>query len=87
DYKQMLYITNTLGLPLIVNVRISYGYYHFFDGGHFLVMTGGDSQGLSIVDSSEYYIKYLPIDTFNSMFTGMTAVIVPQNYTYNIPNI
>ncbi|HKV85656.1 MAG TPA: hypothetical protein VJN88_13960 [Ktedonobacterales bacterium] len=87
DYKQMLYITNTLGLPLIVNVRISYGYYHFFDGGHFLVMTGGDSQGLSIVDSSEYYIKYLPLDTFNSMFTGMTAVIVPHGYTYNIPNI
>ena len=87
DYKQLLYITNTLGLPVIVNVRISYGYYHFFSGGHFLVMTGGDSQGLSIVDSSEYYIKYLPIDTFNSMFTGMTAVIVPKDYTYTIPNI
>lgn len=87
DYKQMLYLTNTLGLPVIVNVRISYGYYHFFSGGHFLVMTGGDSQGLSIVDSSEYYIKYLPIDTFNSMFTGMTTVIVPKDYIYTIPNI
>lgn len=87
DYKQMLYITNTLGLPVIVNVRISYGYYHFFDGGHFLVMTGGDSQGLSIVDSSEYYIKYLPINTFDSMFTGMTTVIVPKDYNYSVPNI
>lgn len=84
-YKQMLYLTNTLGLPVIVNVRISYGYYHFFSGGHFLVMTGGDSQGLRIVDSSEYYIKYLPLATFNSMFTGITAVIVPSGYRYTLP--
>jgi hypothetical protein len=84
-YKQLLYITNVLGLPVIVNVRISYGYYHFFAGGHFLVMTGGDDQGLTIVDSSEYYIHYLPLDTFASMFTGMTAVVVPQDYTYNVP--
>lgn len=84
-YKQMLYLTNTLGLPVIVNVRISYGYYHFFSGGHFLVMTGGDSQGLRIVDSSEYYIKYLPLATFNSMFTGITAVIVPNGYSYTLP--
>ncbi|HLY31620.1 MAG TPA: hypothetical protein VKQ36_11365 [Ktedonobacterales bacterium] len=84
-YNQMLYITNTLGLPLIVNVRISYGYYHFFSGGHFLVMTGGDSAGLSIVDSSEYYIHYLPLDVFNSMFTGRTVVIVPATYHYTLP--
>lgn len=84
-YKQMLYLTNTLGLPVIVNVRISYGYYHFFSGGHFLVVTGGDSQGLRIVDSSEYYIKYLPLATFNSMFTGITAVIVPSGYRYTLP--
>jgi hypothetical protein len=86
-YKQLLYITNTLGLPVIVNVRIAYGYYHFFAGGHFLVMTGGDSQGLRIVDSSEYYISYLPLDTFMSMFTGLTAVIVPAGYQYTVPNI
>ena len=84
-YKQLLYITNVLNLPVIVNVRISYGYYHFFSGGHFLVMTGGDAQGLKIVDSSEYYIHYLPLDTFNSMFTGMTAVIVPKDYQYSMP--
>ena len=86
-YKQMEYITNTLGLPIIVNVRISYGYYHFFSGGHFLVMTGGDDQGLRIVDSSEYYIHYLPKDTFDSMFTGVTAVIVPNGYNYTVPSI
>lgn len=86
SYKQLLYITNVLGLPVIINVRISYGYYHFFSGGHFLVMTGGDAQGLKIVDSSEYYIHYLPLDTFNSMFTGMTAVIVPKDYQYSVPS-
>ncbi|HLZ20868.1 MAG TPA: hypothetical protein VKQ30_01920 [Ktedonobacterales bacterium] len=86
-YNQMKYITNVLGLPIIVNVRISYGYYHFFSGGHFLVMTGGDDQGLRIVDSSEYYIHYLPKDTFDSMFTGMTAVIAPDGYEVTVPSI
>ncbi len=85
-YKQMLYITNVLGLPVIVNVRIAYGYYHFFDTGHFLVMTGGDAQGVKIVDSSEYYITYLPLDTFYSMFTGMTVVLVPNGYQYTVPS-
>ncbi len=84
--NQMRYITNTLGLPLIVNVRIAYGYYHFLSGGHFLVMTGGDQQGLRIVDSSEYYINYLPIDVFNSMFTGRTIAIVPAGYHYTLPS-
>jgi hypothetical protein len=84
-YNQLVYITHTLGLPIIVNVRISYGYFHFFDGGHFLVMTDGDSQGLKIVDSSEYYITYLPRNVFYSMFTGITIVIVPKGYFYSIP--
>ncbi|MGZ3599249.1 MAG: hypothetical protein ACXWQ5_06000 [Ktedonobacterales bacterium] len=86
-YKQLLYITNVLGLPVIVNVRINYGYYRFFDGGHFLVMTGGDAGGVKIVDSSEYYIHYLPLDTFYSMFTGITAIIVPKDYQYSMPSI
>lgn len=84
SYDQILHVTNDLGLPLVVNVRISWGYYHFFDGGHFLVVTGGDAQGLKIVDSSEYYIKYLSKDVFYSMFTGMTVVTVPQDYHYGV---
>lgn len=86
-YAQMLYITNQLGLPIIVNVRISYGYYHYFDTGHFLVVTGGDGQGVSIVDSSTYYIHYLPLGVFFSMFTGRTYVIVPKDYQYSVPAI
>jgi hypothetical protein len=84
-YPQMQYLTNTLGIPVIVNVRISYGYYHFFSGGHFMVMTYGDSQGVRLVDSSLYYVQYLPMDVFRSMFTGRTAVIVPKDMQYTLP--
>ena len=86
-YKQMVYITTQLGLPIIVNVRISYGYYHYFDTGHFLVMTAGDDQGVAIVDSSTYYIHYLPLSVFYSMFTNRTYIIVPADYHYSVPAI
>ncbi|HKT39104.1 MAG TPA: hypothetical protein VJR48_12090 [Ktedonobacterales bacterium] len=86
SYKQMMYITNTLHLPLIVNVRISYGFYHFFSGGHFLVMTAGDSQGIRLVDSSLYFVTYMPLSVFNSMFTGRTVLLLPSDYTYNLPS-
>lgn len=84
-YNQIVYLSEQLGMPVIVNVRISYGYYHFFDGGHFLTVIGGDAQGLRIVDSSEYYIHYLPKDVFYQMFTGYTAAIVPMDYQYSLP--
>jgi hypothetical protein len=86
SYKQIMHITNYLGLPVIVNVRISYGYYHYFDTGHFLVVTGGDDQGVMIVDSSTYYIHYLPLSVFFSMFTGRTTLIVPSDYRYTLPS-
>lgn len=86
-YKQMLYITNTLHLPLIVNVRINYGFYHFFSGGHFMVMTAGDDQGIRLVDSSLYYVKYMPLSVFNSMFTGRTVLLLPSDYTYTLPAV
>ncbi len=84
-YNQIVYVSQHLGIPIIVNVRISYGYYSFFSGGHFLVVVGGDSQGLAIVDSSEYYIHYLPKDVFYQMFTGYTAAIAPADDHYNLP--
>ncbi|HEX9038407.1 MAG TPA: C39 family peptidase [Ktedonobacterales bacterium] len=85
-YNQIVYASERLGIPVIVNVRISYGYYSFFSGGHFLVVVGGDSQGLAIVDSSEYYIHYLPRDVFYQMFTGYTAAIVPGDDQYTLPS-
>jgi predicted double-glycine peptidase len=84
-YHQMQYLTNTLGLPVIVNVRATTGYYHYLSGGHFLVMTGGDSKSIRLVDSSLYYIKSLPLGTFNWMFRQRTVVIVPADYHYNLP--
>jgi hypothetical protein len=92
-YNQMLYLTNTLGIPVIVNFRRDYGYYHYFSGGHFLVVTGGDQQGVSIVDSSEYFIKYLPHDVFDGLWqwrgdgTAMTVTIVPADFHYTLPNV
>jgi hypothetical protein len=91
-YNQMLYLTNALSLPVIVNFRRDYGYYHYFAGGHFLVVTGGDQQGVRIVDSSEYFIKYLPQDVFDGLWqwrgdgTAMTVVIVPEDYQYTLPS-
>jgi hypothetical protein len=67
-YNQMLYLTNELGIPVIVNFRRDYGYYSFFAGGHFLVVTGGDQQGVSLADGSEYYLKYLPRDVFDGLW-------------------
>jgi predicted double-glycine peptidase len=84
-YHQMQYLTNTLGLPVIVNVRATTGYYHYLSGGHFLVMTGGDLRSIRLVDSSLYYIKSLPLGTFNSMFRQRTVVIVPADYHYDLP--
>lgn len=90
-YNQILYLTNVLGVPVIVNFRRDYGYYHYFAGGHFLVVTGGDQQGVSIVDSSEYFIKYLPHDVFDGLWqwrgdgTAMSVVIVPDDFQYKLP--
>jgi hypothetical protein len=92
-YNQILYVANVLGLPVIVNFRRSYGYYSYFAGGHFLVVTSGDQQGVTIVDSSEYFIKYLTKDVFDGLWewrgdgTAMTVVIVPEGYRYTLPNV
>jgi len=84
-YAQMLYLTNTLHVPVIVNVRATSGYYHYLSGGHFLVMTGGDAQTIRLVDSSEYYIKSLPINTFMGMYRNRSVAIVPKDFQYTLP--
>lgn len=84
-YKQMLYLTNTLGIPVLVNMRATTGYYHYLSGGHILVMTGGDNNTIRLTDSSLYYIKYLPLSTYNWMARPRNVVIVPKDYHYTLP--
>lgn len=84
-YAQMMYITNTLHMPLIVNVRATTGYYHYLSGGHFLVMIGGDNSTIRLVDSSEYYIKSLPLSTFMGMYRNRSVAIVPHDFKYTLP--
>lgn len=85
SYKQMLYLTNTLGIPVLVNMRATTGYYHYLSGGHILVMTGGTSSRIRLTDSSLYYIKSLPIGTYNAMARPRNVVIVPKNFHYKLP--
>lgn len=84
-YKQMLYLTNTLGIPVVVNMRATTGYYRFLSGGHILVMTGGDYSTIRLTDSSLYYMKYLPLGTYNQMARSRNVVIVPKGYHYTLP--
>ena len=86
NYKQMLYLTNTLGVPVLVNMRATTGYYHFLSGGHILVMTGGDSKTIRLTDSSLYYIKSLPLSTYNWMARPRNVVIVPKDFHYTLPH-
>lgn len=85
-YKQMLYLTNTLGIPVTINMRATTGYYHFLSGGHILVMTGGDSKTIRLTDSSLYYMKSLPISTYNQMARSRNVVIVPKDFHYTLPH-
>ncbi len=85
SYKQMLYLTNTLGIPVLVNMRATTGYFHFLSGGHVLVMTGGNSSRIRLTDSSLYYMKSLPIGTYDQMARPRNVVIVPKNFHYKLP--
>jgi predicted double-glycine peptidase len=84
-YKQMLYLTNTLGIPVTINMRATTGYYRFLSGGHILVMTGGDSKTIRLADSSLYYMKSLPLSVYNQMARSRNVVIVPKHYHYTLP--
>jgi hypothetical protein len=84
-YKQMLYLTNTLGIPVTINMRATSGYYRYLSGGHILVMTGGDARTIHLADSSLYYMKSLPLSVYNQMARSRNVVIVPKDYHYTLP--
>jgi predicted double-glycine peptidase len=81
---QLRRVINDLGIPVQVGVReTSGGYYRNFAPGHHLVVTGSDANGFKIVDSSTYFIHYLPNETFFHLWKGWTFIYYPK--TYNLP--
>jgi hypothetical protein len=84
---QLAQITEVQGIPVIVGVRDTYGgYYRYFAPGHYLVVVGADANGFQIVDSSTYYIHYLPTATFVSLWDNNFAVIFTSpSYGFQYP--
>lgn len=77
-YDAVVRVTQTQGIPVVLGIRDNGGrYYPALDVGHFLVVVGGDSAGLRIVDSSLYRITYMSLDQFNYLWDGLTVVITP----------
>ena len=87
DINQLRKIVTTYEIPVIVGVRdVSGGYYSYFSPGHFLVVTGADSNGFMIVDSSTYFVHYLPTATFLSLWASPKAVIfTPASLKFSMP--
>jgi hypothetical protein len=85
---QLAQIVTAQGLPVIIGVRDTYGgYYRYFAPGHFLVVTGADANGFRIVDSSTYFVHYLPTDTFVSLWDHPRAVILySEGYGFQMPS-
>lgn len=84
---QLANIVSVQGIPVIIGVRDNFGgYYSYFAPGHFLVVTGADANGFNIVDSSTYFVHYLPIKTFMDLWDHPRAIILtPQNYNFQMP--
>ncbi len=84
---QLFQIVQVQGIPVIVGVRDTFGgYYRYFAPGHFLVVTGADANGFQIVDSSTYFVHYLPTATFMSLWDFPRAVIyTPPDYGFQFP--
>ncbi|MBV9690435.1 MAG: hypothetical protein JO202_12095 [Ktedonobacteraceae bacterium] len=62
------------GAPVIVSVRDSY----YFPGGHLFVVRGGDSQYVSIADSSPADFQRMSRAMFVGMWQGFSAVLSPS---------
>ncbi|HEY7347167.1 MAG TPA: C39 family peptidase [Ktedonobacterales bacterium] len=81
SYEEIVRVTTQQGLPVIVGIRDNVGrYYPALGGGHFVVVVGGNSDGLKIVDSSLYRISYLSHDKFIYLWSrgrGLTVLLTP----------
>lgn len=63
-YDRLVNFVNQQGIPVIIGIKGGGGW------GHFLVVTGGDSSQVQVVDSSLWMIHSLP----RSVFSGSTWV-------------
>lgn len=82
SYDDIVRLTMNQGIPVIIGVADYSGTYPAFSVGHFLVVVGGQSGGMNIVDSSLYKITFLPHDEFLSLWSagrGETIVLTPAN--------
>lgn len=71
--QQIVDIANH-GHPVIVSVRN----YSEYPNGHLFVMTGGDTQSVTIVDSSSVNLQHISWSGFQAMWEGFSAVLTPQ---------
>ncbi len=73
----LIHIVRDLGFPAIVGVRASLtSAYPDLTAGHFLVVTGSDAQGFQIVDSSLYFIHYLTVAEFQTLWNNADRQLV-----------
>ncbi len=84
---QLAEIVTNQGIPVIIGVRdTTGGYYQYFAPGHFLVVTGADANGFDIVDSSTYFVHYLPTATFMQLWDQpRAAIFTPPSYSFQMP--
>ncbi len=80
SYNDIVHMTVTQGIPVILDIRDSQGlYYPALYGGHFLIVVGGSSIGLDVVDSSLYHITFISTDQLDYLWQrGESIVILPN---------
>jgi hypothetical protein len=80
SYNDIVHMTVTQGIPVVLDIRDSQGlYYPAFYGGHFLIVVGGSAIGLNVVDSSLYHITFISKDQLDYLWQrGESIVILPN---------
>jgi hypothetical protein len=73
-FAQMIALANA-GTPVVVSIPPQRS--SLFYGGHILVVTGGNSSVVFLVDSSAYNLRTLPLQSFLFLWGGLTAIVTP----------
>jgi ABC-type bacteriocin/lantibiotic exporter with double-glycine peptidase domain len=72
---QVIALANA-GMPIIVSIPP--GRSPLLAGGHVLVVTGGNASEVFLADSSSYNMHALSRQRFLFLWSGLTAIITPQ---------